>query len=146
VSISSGAVGSHGLRVILRHQRVRLGGQEREQVSSHFALADFPNRRPLRVMNAGKERQPPIRAEREPIGGRRPSGSVSFSEKLVNGMTRRLAAGPSHRRRWGEAVLRKFVTPGSRLRPFSAKTADGMPHRAIASSRPPTVFRTIGAE
>jgi hypothetical protein len=41
-------------------------------------------------------------------------------------------------------VLRTFVTPESLLRPLSANTGDGMPHRAIASSRPSALFRTIG--
>jgi hypothetical protein len=69
------------------------------------------------------------------IGGLDPSGCKAFSEKLVNGTTHRLST-PSQRRQCGDAVLRTLVTPGSQLRPFSAKTGDGMPQRAIVSSRP----------
>jgi hypothetical protein len=40
-----------------------------------------------------------------------------------------------------------LVTPGSVVRFFSAKTGDGMPQRAIVSSRTPSgAVRTIGAE
>jgi hypothetical protein len=42
-------------------------------------------------------------------------------------------------------VLRTFVTPGSLLRPLRENAGDGMPHLAIANSRPFAVFRTIGA-
>jgi hypothetical protein len=62
------------------------------------------------------------------IGGFRPSGSASFSEKLVNGTTQRLS-GPSQRRQCGEAVFRTFVTPGSLWRPFRAKTGDAPARR-----------------
>jgi hypothetical protein len=83
-------------------------------------------------------------AKANQIGGLLPFGNVSFSEKLVNGTMHRLST-PSHRRQCGDAVLRTFVTPGSLLRPFSAKTGDGIPHRAMVSSRPASVFHTIGA-
>src|SRR5580698_761522 len=68
-------------------------------------------------------------------GGFFPSGRLSGSEKLVNGTTQR-CSGSSQRRQCGEATLRIFVTPGSELRPFSANAGDGMPQRAIVSSRP----------
>ena len=77
-------------------------------------------------------------------GGREPSGSTSFSEKLVNGTTHRLST-PSHRRQCGDLTLRTLVTPGSVFLPLSAKTGDGMPQRAMASSRPSSPLRTIGA-
>ena len=67
-------------------------------------------------------------------GGREPSGKISFSENDVNGTTHRLST-PSQRRQWGEATLRTFVTPGSELRPSSANAGNGMPQRAIESSR-----------
>jgi hypothetical protein len=78
-------------------------------------------------------------------GGCEPSGNASFSEKLVNGTTHRLST-PSQRRQCGDATLRTFVTPGSLLRPFNANCGDGMPQRAIISSRVPSpALRTIGA-
>ena len=77
-------------------------------------------------------------------GGREPSGMSSFSEKDVKGTTHRLST-PSQRRQCGDATLRMFVTPGSRLRPFTSSKGDGMPQRAITSSRPSPPFRTIGA-
>ena len=79
-------------------------------------------------------------------GGREPSGSTSFSEKLVNGTTQRLS-GPSQRRQWDDLVLRTFVTPGSVFFPASAIAGDGMPQRAIVNSRTPSgALRTIRAE
>src|ERR1700720_4210597 len=77
--------------------------------------------------------------------GREPSGSTSFSEKLVQGTTQRFSI-PSQRRQCGDLTLRMLVTPGSDFLPFSAKTGEGIPHRAIISSRPSGWFRTIGAE
>jgi hypothetical protein len=79
-------------------------------------------------------------------GGREPSGKTSFSAKLVKGTMQRLSA-PSHRRQWGDLTLRMLVTPGSVFLPAMAKVGDGMPQRAIASSRTPSpAVRTIGAE
>jgi hypothetical protein len=78
------------------------------------------------------------------IGGRDPLGRTSFSLNEVSGTTQRLST-PSHRRQCGEATFRTLVTPGSELRPFNAKTGDGMPQRAIVSSRPSGWLRTIGA-
>ena len=75
--------------------------------------------------------------------GREPFGSCSFSEKLVNGTTQRLCT-PSHRRQCGDLMLRTFVTPGSVFLPLSAKAGDGMPQRAMASSRPSSPLRTMG--
>ena len=64
-----------------------------------------------------------------------PSGSVSFSEKLVKGTTQRLSS-PSQRRQCGDFTLRTLVTPGSDFFPLRANAGDGMPQRAIISSRP----------
>jgi hypothetical protein len=64
-----------------------------------------------------------------------PSGSASFSEKLVKGTTHRLSI-PSQRLQWGDFTLRTLVTPGSDFYPLRANTGDGMPQRAIVSSRP----------
>src|SRR6202165_159109 len=60
--------------------------------------------------------------------GREPSGSTSFSEKLVQGTTQRFSV-PSQRRQCGELTLRTLVTPGSDFLPCSAKTGEGIPHR-----------------
>ena len=73
-----------------------------------------------------------------------PLGPVSYSENDVKGTTQRFA-GPSQRRQWGEAVLRTLVTPGSVARPFKPKAGEGMPHRAMISSRSPSDMRMIGA-
>jgi hypothetical protein len=75
------------------------------------------------------------RGDRRQTGGREPSGSNSFSEKLVNGTTHRLST-PSQRRQCGDFTLRTLVTPESEFLPFSAKTGDGIPHLAVVNSRP----------
>ncbi len=49
-------------------------------------------------------------------------------------------------RQCGERTLRRLVTPGSVFLPLRAKTGEGMPQRAMASSRPPCRLRTIGAQ
>lgn len=76
--------------------------------------------------------------------GREPSGWGSGSAKLVNGTTHRFSV-PSRRRQCDEATLRTLVTPGSRFLPFRTEGGDGMPQRAITSSRPSVLFHTIGA-
>ena len=71
---------------------------------------------------------------------------VSYSLKLVTG-TRQRCSGPSQRRQCGDFTFRMFVTPGSVLRPSKTNCGDGIPQRAIASSRSPSAaFRTMGAE
>jgi hypothetical protein len=96
-----------------------------------------------RVQMPAKKARGRVSLRANQIGGRDPLGSTSFSEKLVNGTRQRLST-PSQRRQCGDATLWTLVTPGSLLRPFKAKTGDGMPHRASVSSRPSAVFRTIG--
>src|SRR6202021_2572723 len=79
-------------------------------------------------------------------GGGEPSGKTSFAAKLVKGTMQRLST-PSHRRQWDDLTLRMLVTPGSVFLPAMAKVGDGMPQRAMASSRTPSAaVRTIGAE
>ena len=56
--------------------------------------------------------------------GREPSGSTSFSAKLVQGTTQRFSI-PSQRRQFGDVTLRTLVTPGSEFLPLSAKTGEG---------------------
>jgi hypothetical protein len=66
--------------------------------------------------------------------------SGAYSLKLVNG-TRQRFAGPVQRRQCGEPTLRMFVTGAP---PDCG--GDGMPQRAMASSRSPSApVRTIGA-
>ena len=89
-----------------------------------------------RVQMPAKKASGRLSSSANQTGGREPSGWSSFSAKLVKGTTHRLST-PSHRRQCGEATLRMFVTPESEFRPFNAKTGDGMPHRAIVSSRRP---------
>src|SRR5271154_738606 len=68
-------------------------------------------------------------------GGREPSGKTSFSLNDENGTTQRLST-PSHRRQCWDETLRTFVTPGSLLRPSIVVFGDGIPQRAMTSSRP----------
>src|SRR5258706_10790362 len=64
-------------------------------------------------------------------GGLLPSGSASFSLKLVNGTTQRCSI-PSQRRQCGDLT----VTPESELRPFREATGDGIAHPPIFRSLP----------
>src|SRR5271166_2538608 len=99
-----------------------------------------------RVQMPAKNASGRLSSRANQTGGREPSGRISFSAKLLKGTTHRLST-PSHRRQCGEETLRTFVTPESELRPLRAKTGEGMPQRAIVSSRTPScAFRTIGAE
>ena len=68
-------------------------------------------------------------------GGREPSDNSSFSENDENGTTQRHST-PSHRRQCGDVTLRILVTPGSLLRPSMTALGDGIPQRALTSSRP----------
>src|SRR5208337_1924885 len=85
----------------------------------HARLFAFPS---------GKQPPAEISGESNQTGGREPSGRTSFSENDENGTTHRLSR-PSQRRQCGDAALRTLVTPGSLLRPLSAKTGEGMPRR-----------------
>ncbi len=92
---------------------------------------------------------------------------VSYSENDVSGTRQRLS-GPSHRFQWLLLVLRMLVVPLSgSIRSSSLKSTvlplassfsarffvasisafdeDGMPQRAMATSRPLVALRTIGA-
>jgi len=134
----------HRFRMDCPDLLIRFGRQKPEDIICCLAFLDFPNRGPTRP-DARKEGQWPGIVEGEPTGGREPSGRTSFSEKLVQGTTQRFSI-PSQRRQCGDLTLRTLVTPGSDFLPFSAKTGDGMPHRAIISSRPSGWLRTIGAK
>src|SRR3984893_3853856 len=134
----------HRVRVDRPDLLVRLGRQKREDVICGFAFLHFPDGGPARP-DAGKEGQWPDLVEANQTVGREPSGSTSFSEKLVQGTTQRFSFS-SQRCQCGDLTLRTLVTPGSEFLPCSAKTGEGIPHRAIISSRPPGWFRTIGTE
>ena len=97
-----------------------------------------------RVQMPAKKASGLVSSSANQTGGFEPSGNVSFSEKLVKGTTQRLST-PSQRRQCGDATLRTLVMPESEFRPFSAKTGEGIPQRAMVSSRPSGWFRTIGA-
>src|SRR5215218_3751655 len=96
-----------------------------------------------------------------------PPSALLNSLKELNGTTQR-CSGPSHRVQCLLFTLRMFVVPPSgSIRSNSLKSTvlplacsfsarflvasinafddDGMPHRAVASSRPPGPLRTIGA-
>ena len=78
------------------------------------------------------------------IGRERSPGRFSGSEKAVKGTTQRCSR-TSQRRQCGEAMLRMFVTPRSVFLPLSAKAGEGIPHRIISSTGPPSPWRTTGA-
>jgi hypothetical protein len=96
-----------------------------------------------RVQMPAKNARGLLSSRANQTGGFVPSGSASFSEKLLKGTTH-LDSAPSHRRQCGDATLRTFVTPESELRPLSAKIGDGIPQRAMVSSRTPSgALRTL---
>ena len=88
-----------------------------------------------RVQMPAKKASGRVSSKANQTGGWVPSGSASFSEKLVKGTTQRLST-PSQRLQCGDFTLRTLVTPGSDFFPLRANTGDGMPQRAIVSSRP----------
>src|SRR4051812_14310186 len=88
-----------------------------------------------RVQIPAKQANGRLSSKANQTGGRVPSGKTSCSEKLVKGTTQRCST-PSQRRQCGDFTFRTLVTPGSDFLPFSAKAGDGMPQRAIVSSRP----------
>ncbi len=125
--------------------RVRLGRQEAKKVIRRFAFPDLPNRRPPRP-DAGKKGERAAIVEREPY---RRTGAVRqnlvLSEAGKGDDAATFDAEPSPQ--WDDLTLRMLVTPGSVFLPAMAKVGDGMPQRAIASSRTPSpAVRTIGAE
>src|SRR5271169_2796413 len=90
-----------------------------------------------RVQTPAKKASGRLSSNANHTGGREPFGKTSFSAKLVKGTMQRLST-PSHRRQWGDLTLRMLVTPGSDFRSFRAKIGDGMPQRAMVSSRTPS--------
>ena len=126
------------------HFDVRRGGEEAVEVIRGLALLDLADRRPARPQ-AGEEASGRPSSKANHTGGREPSGRTSFSEKDVNGTTQRFST-PSHRRQCGDDTLRMFVTPGSRFLPLRISNGEGMPQRAMTSSRPSAPLRTIGAK
>jgi hypothetical protein len=97
-----------------------------------------------RVQMPAKHASGRVLSKANQTGGWLPFGSASFSEKLVNGTTQRCST-LSQRRQCGDLALRTLVTPGSEFLPFSANAGDGMPQRAVVSSRPSARFWTMGA-
>src|SRR5580704_4348632 len=95
-----------------------------------------------RVHKPAKKASGRLSSKANHAGGREPSGRTSFSAKDVKGTTQRFST-PSHRRQCGDDTLRMFVTPGSRFLPLRISNGDGMPYRAIISSRPSAPLRTI---
>src|SRR5580693_8792242 len=90
------------------------------------------------VQSPAKKARGRVSSKANHTGGLLPSGSASFSLKLVNGTTQRCSM-PSQRRQCGDLTLRILVTPESALRPFRADTGEGMPHRAVVEVRA-TIF------
>src|SRR5258708_20393898 len=69
------------------------------------------------VQSPAKKASGRVSSKANHTGGLRPSGSASFSLKLVNGTTHRCSV-PSQRRQCGDLTLRMLVTPRSEFRPF----------------------------
>src|SRR5271165_4145858 len=126
---------------------IAFGSVVRKAKRSFVVLPSLTLRTDLqRVHMPAKKASGRLSSSANQTGGREPSGRISFSAKLVNGTTHRLST-PSHRRQCGEETFRMLVTPGSELRPLRADCGDGMPQRAIVSSRAPSsALRTIGAK
>ena len=122
---------------------VRFGREEGKEVVGRLAFLDLPTE-VQRVQMPAKNASGRLSSKANQTGGRVPSGRASFSEKLVKGTTQRFSM-PSQRRQCGDLTLRTLVTPGSDFLPFSAKAGEGMPQRAMVSSRPSGWLRTIGA-
>jgi hypothetical protein len=68
-----------------------------------------------RVQMPAKKANGRVSSKANQTAGREPSGSTSFSEKLVQGTTQRFSI-PSQRRQCGDLTLRMLVTPGSERR------------------------------
>src|SRR6202040_2831218 len=81
-----------------------------------------------RVQMPAKKAKGRVSSKANQTGGCVPSGSISFSEKLVKGMTQRFSI-PSQRRQCGDLTLRTLVTPGSAFLPSSARRRGHAPPR-----------------
>jgi hypothetical protein len=110
------------------------GGEEPEDVIRRLAFLDLPDGSPA-VQIPAKKARGLVSSNANQTGGFLPSGNVSFSLKLVNGTTQRCSI-PSQRRQCGDLTFRMLVTPESEFRPLRANSGEGMPQRAIVSSRP----------
>jgi hypothetical protein len=156
----------HRLGVDGAHFGVRLRRQEGIDVVGGLALLDLPDRSPVGPVgpDAGEAGEGAGLVERKPDVAA--FGLVNSLNEL-NGTTQRFSA-PSHRVQCLLFTLRMLVVPPSgSIRSNSLKSTglplawsfsarffvasisafddDGMPKRAVASSRPSTPLRTIGA-
>jgi hypothetical protein len=73
-----------------------------------------------RVQMPAKNAKGRVSSKANQTGGWEPSGSTSFSEKLVKGTPQRFSI-PSQRRQCGDVTLRTLVTPGSDFFPLRAR-------------------------
>src|ERR1700736_3663726 len=145
-SISSRAVRTTGIAFGWIARTSLFGSVVRNAKMSFVVSPSFTFRTEVqRVQMPAKKANGRVSSKANQTGGREPSGTISFSEKLVQGTTE-LFSLPGQRRQCGDLTLRTLVTPGSDVLPCSARRGEGMPHRAIISSRPSGWFRTIGAE
>jgi hypothetical protein len=133
------------------------------EVVGGLALLDLPDRRPVGP-DAGEAGEGTGLVAREPDVA---AFGLADSRKLLNGTTQR-CAGPSHRVQCLLFTLRMLVVPPSGsirssclkstglplassfaarflVASISACCDDGMPQRAVASSRPSAPLRTLGA-
>jgi hypothetical protein len=124
-----------------RHDSVRLRRQESEKIVFCLALFDLADGLPARPNACEKCERPPF-IEREPDVSA--FGLIELAERRERRDASALDTEPPSPMRRGD--VRTFVTPGSLLRPFRAKTGDGIPQRAVLSSRTPSgALRTIGS-
>ena len=116
--------------------RVRLGRQDAEKVIRRFAFPDLPNRRPARP-DAGEKGERPAIVEREP--NRRPRAvrqNLVFGEARERNDAATFDAEPSPPVRRGDVA--DIGDAGVGLSALQANIGDGMPQRAMASSRSAT--------
>src|SRR6202047_167972 len=135
-SISSRAVRTTGIAFGWIAATSLFGSVVRNAKTSFVVSPSFTFRTEVqRVQMPAKKANGRVSSKANHTVGREPSGSASFSEKLVQGTTQRFSI-TSQRRQCGDLTLRALVTPGSDFLPLRANTGDGIPQRAIVSSRP----------
>jgi spermidine dehydrogenase len=70
------------------------------------------------------------------FGGHAKRNEFNHDRRLIVGYGGSQCSIPSQRRQCGDLTFRMLVTPESEFRPLRANSGDGMPQRAVVSSRP----------